>query len=372
MIKVHLRKKPISDGRTSLYLDYYPAIPHPDTGKPTRREFLGLYLFNRPKTPADKEQNSETVALAETLRAKRQIEVQTGAYGFLSKKNLNTCFVAYCEQLAANRTGSNKDGWDSALYYLRNFTGGRLNLSDLTPKKCRDFRAYMMNAESQRNGEPLAINSTVSYFNKFKAALKQAYKDGLISTDLNAKVESIRPEETRREYLTLAELQTLAQTELPALPVLKQAALFSVLTGLRYSDIEALTWEQIRHDPANGYMIAFRQEKTEGVEYMPVSEQAVLLLGNRLGDSQPVLPGLMYSAHWNKVLKQWVKSAGITKPITFHSFRHTYATLQLSLGTDIYTVSKMLGHRELKTTQIYAKIVDQSKRDAADKIKLIF
>jgi integrase len=372
MIKVTLRKKPISKGRTSLYLDYYPAIPHPDTGKPTRREFLGLYLFNRPKTPADKEQNAETIELGETIRAKRQIEVQAGAYGFLSKKILNTCFVAYCEQLASTRTGSNKDGWDSALHYLRDFTGGTLKLSDLTPKKCRDFRTYMMAAPSQRNEELLAINSTVSYFNKFKAALKQAYKDGLISTDLSTKVDGIKPEETRREYLTLSELQALVVTELPDLPVLKRAALFSALTGLRYSDIEALTWGQIQHDPLSGYMIGFRQEKTEGVEYMPVSEQAILLLGERMGSTQSVLPGLSYSSHWNKILKRWVKDAGITKPITFHSFRHTFATLQLSLGTDIYTVSKMLGHRELKTTQIYAKIVDQSKRDAADKIKLTF
>ncbi|MVM35412.1 tyrosine-type recombinase/integrase [Spirosoma sp. HMF4905] len=372
MIKVKLRKKPITGGRTSLYLDYYPAIPHPDTGKPTRREFLGLYLFNRPKTPADKEQNNETVALAETIRAQRQIEVQSGAYGFLSKKTQNTCFVAYCEQLAASRTGSNKDGWDSALHYLKDFTGGSLKLSELTLKKCRDFRAYMMQAKSQRNDELLAVNSTVSYFNKFKAALKQAYKDGIISTDLDAKIEGIKPEETRREYLTLAELQLLVETDLHILPVLKQAALFSALTGLRYSDIEALTWKQIRYDADNGYTINFRQEKTDGVEYMPISNQAVSLLGERLGDSQPVLPGLMYSAHWNKILKQWVKAAGITKNVTFHSFRHTYATLQLSLGTDIYTVSKMLGHRELKTTQIYAKIIDQSKRDAADKIKLTF
>lgn len=370
MIKVKLRKKAITNGRTSLYLDYYPPIPHPDSGKPTRREFLGLYLFNRPKTPVDKEQNSETIALAETIRAKRQIDVQAGAYGFLSKQTQNTCFVAYYEQLASTRTGSNKEGWDSALYYLRDFTGGTLKLSDLTIKKCRDYREYMMQAKSQRNDEPLSINSTVSYFNKFKATLKQAYKDGLISTDLDAKVESIKPEETRREYLTLAELQTLAATELPTLPVLKQAALFSALTGLRYSDIEALTWEKIRYDPQNGYTIAFRQEKTEGIEYMPVSEQAVSLLGERLGDNQPVLPGLTYSAHWNRILKQWVKAAGISKPITFHSFRHTYATLQLSLGTDIYTVSKMLGHRELKTTQIYAKIIDQSKRAAANRIKI--
>ena len=316
MIKVHLRKKPISDGRTSLYLDYYPATPHPDTGKPTRREFLGLYVFNRPKTPADKDQNTETLTLAENIRAKRQIDILNGAYGFLSKKNLNTCFVKYCEGLTAIRTGSNKDGWDSALHYLRNFTGGTLRLSELTPKKCRDFRAYMIEAPSQRNGESLAINSTVSYFNKFKAALKQAYKDGLISTDLDAQVESIKPEETHREYLTLDELRVLAETNLPERPVLKQAALFSALTGLRYSDIEALTWGQIRHDRLNGYTLAFRQEKTEGVEYMPVSDEAIALLGERQTDGQLMLPGLSYSAHWNTILKRWVKGAGITKSIT--------------------------------------------------------
>lgn len=86
MIKVTLRKKPISNGRISLYLDYYPAIAHPDTGKPTRREFLGLYLFNRPKTQIDKDQNSETLQLAETVRSQRQIAAQNGAYGFLSKR----------------------------------------------------------------------------------------------------------------------------------------------------------------------------------------------------------------------------------------------------------------------------------------------
>ena len=62
--------------------------------------------------------------------------------------------------------------------------------------------------------------------------------------------------------------------------------------------------------------------------------------------------------------------AGISKTITFHCARHTYATLQLSAGTDIYTVSKLLGHRELKTTQIYAQVIDQRKKEAANRINL--
>ena len=83
-----------------------------------------------------------------------------------------------------------------------------------------------------------------------------------------------------------------------------------------------------------------------------------------------VFEGLKYSAYHNKHLFQWIGAAGITKDITFHCFRHTFATLQLSEGTTLYTVSKMLGHRNIKTTQIYAEIVNKTKREAADKIKL--
>jgi len=153
---------------------------------------------------------------------------------------------------------------------------------------------------------------------------------------------------------------------------LKRAALFSALTGLRFSDIEKLVWGELEYIEGNGYFIQFKQKKTKGVEMMPISEQAYSLLGERKEPTDKVFEGLTYSAYSNKHLYQWIGGAGITKDITFHCFRHTFATLQLSKGTDIYTVSKMLGHRELKTTQIYAKIIDQTKRDAADKIKLDF
>jgi len=118
--------------------------------------------------------------------------------------------------------------------------------------------------------------------------------------------------------------------------------------------------------------IRFTQKKTKGVELLPISLQAYTLLGKRGDPKEQVFEGLQYSACVNFHLKRWVLQAGITKNITFHCFRHTYATLQLSAGTDIFTVSKMLGHRELKTTLIYAKIIDQTKRDATDKIILNF
>jgi integrase len=151
---------------------------------------------------------------------------------------------------------------------------------------------------------------------------------------------------------------------------MKRAALFSILTGMRISDIQKLKWSEVHHSKANGYYIQFRQEKTEGEEVLPISAQAFNLLGERGKPADKIFAGMIYSAYENKCLYQWIADAGITKKITFHSFRHTFACLQLASGTDIYTVSKMLGHRELKTTQIYAKVIDQTKRAAADKIKL--
>ena len=154
--------------------------------------------------------------------------------------------------------------------------------------------------------------------------------------------------------------------------MLKNAALFSALTGLRFSDIHKLVWSEVQYSGLEGYFLQYRQQKTESVEVLPISEQAFSLLGERKEPTEKVFDGLNYSAYLNRHLKQWILKAGITKKITFHCFRHTFATLQLSQGTALYTVSKMLGHRDLKTTQIYAKIIDKTKREAANRIKLDF
>lgn len=376
-IKVKLRQKAISGNRQSLYLDFYPAIPHPETGEPTRREFLGLYLFDKAKNPIDKQHNKETSQLAEQIRQKRENhlnkpEIYTGYE--LEQKRIKELgeqnFVAYFKTLADKRKASNHDNWVSAFNYLETFTKGNLKFADLNEKFCNEFKEYLLTTKSNKSSKTtLAQNSAVSYFNKLKAALKQAHKDGYLTTDLNAKIEPIKQAETRRNVLTIEELNNLVKTECNN-PLMKRAALFSALTGLRFSDIKNLVWGEIHHSVENGYSIQFTQQKTKGVEVLPISEQAYSLLGEPKEATDKVFKGLTYSAYENKHLYQWIGAAGITKNITFHCFRHTFATLQLSKGTSFYTVSKMLGHRDLKTTQIYAKIIDQTKREAADKIKL--
>ncbi|MFN6377922.1 MAG: tyrosine-type recombinase/integrase [Flavobacteriales bacterium] len=401
-IKVKLREKKISGNRQSLYLDFYPAIPHPETGEPTRREFLGLYIPIpvKHKKRKDKNGNEKLIPVydnnpiqntlietgienilqrAEQIRQKRENylnkpEIYTGyeKEQLKIKEQGEKNFVEYFKTLADKRKASNHDNWVSAYNYLETFTKGNLKFADLNEKFCNEFKEYLLTTKSNKSNKvTLAQNSAVSYFNKLKATLKQAYKDGFLPSDLNAKIEPVKQAETRRNFLTIEELNSLVKTECNN-PLLKRAALFSALTGLRFSDIKNLVWGELEYIEGNGYFIQFKQQKTKGVEMMPISEQAYSLLGERKEPTDKVFEGLTYSAYENKHLYQWIGAAGITKDITFHCFRHTFATLQLSKGTDIYTVSKMLGHRELKTTQIYAKIIDQTKREAADKIKLDF
>lgn len=380
--KVSLRQKKISKGRKSLYLDFYPAITHPETGKPTRREFLGLYIYEKAKSPINKQHNSETQRIAESIRQKRENFLnKPEIYSPYEKEQLRLkelgeqCFVEYFTKLANKRKGSNRLSWFSALKYLDTFTKGSLKFSDLNEKILEDLKEHLLTAKSTRSDKTtLSQNTAVSYFNKVKAALKQAYKDGILQTDLNAKVKPIKAAETRREYLTLDELNKLVKTPCNDI-LLKRAALFSALTGLRFSDIQKMTWGELEYINEKGYFLNFSQKKTKGVEVLPISEQAYSFTEGTenpkdMPQVKPVFEGLKYSAYHNKHLFQWIGAAGITKDITFHCFRHTFATLQLFNGTDIYTVSKMLGHKDLKTTQVYVKIVDATKREAANKIKL--
>ncbi len=381
-VKVKLRQKPISGYRKSLYLDFYPAITHPLTGEPTRREFLGVYIFDKPKNPIDKTHNSETLRIAESIRQKRENFLnKPEIYSDYEKEQLKLkelgekCFVEYYKGLANKRKSSNHDNWMAALNYLEAFTGGSVKFSQLNEKYLDNFKEYILKVKSQRSEKrKLAQNSALSYFNKIKAALKQAFKDGILQVDLNSKVTSIKEAETRREILTLEELNKVAKTPCVNL-LLKRIALFSALTGMAFKEIQNMKWKDISLTEGRGYLILTKRQKTQSDNYLPISDQAYELTEGKkdpkeMPNDDKVFKGLIYSAYNNKHLLQWISAAGITKNITFHSFRHTYATLQLKSGTDLYTVSKMLGHKNIKTTQIYAKIVDETKREAANKIKL--
>lgn len=289
-------------------------------------------------------------------------------------QKLKCDFIAYFKEANAKAHAKSSKSiitnWNRVAVLLSTYTEGNpWPFSEMTPKNIEGFRQFVINSPhgGSKKGT-ISANTASTYFSIFKAALKKAFVDGYLMTDISAATKSIANEERRREHLTLEELNTLANTPCDQ-PMLKCAALFSALTGLRHCDIQKLTWNEIKKED-NGYHLDFTQQKTKGVEYMPVSEQAVQLCGAPGRPNELVFPGLPDPSWISKPLKRWVESAGITRKITFHCFRHTYATLQLAGGTDIYTVSKMLGHTNVRTTQIYAKVVDEKKEKAANTIQI--
>lgn len=297
-------------------------------------------------------------------------EVAMAAQNERSESNFIDYFRTEINRRHKVNSESIRINWNRVYELVRMF-----NESDILPfgkidlKLIEDFKQFILTApQGGKKKGVVSRNTAATYFSIFKAALKQAFVDGYLTIDLAAKVKGIPEQESRREYLTLDELNTLANTECNN-PIIKRAALFSALTGMRHIDIQKLKWKEIVKD-GDHWRVNFTQQKTKGVEYTPISEQAYQLCGERRDGNRLVFEGLPSPSWISKPLARWIKASGITKHITFHCFRHTFATLQLANGTDIYTVSKMLGHTNVKTTQIYTKVVDAKKESAADAIKL--
>lgn len=371
---IKLRKRLTSSGLTSLYLDIYID------GKRSY-EYLKLYLVPE-KNRADKDKNRTTMRLAEDIKAKRLVELRNGEFGFKSQFKENTLFFPYYLSVAESRKGNETSGnwgnWLSSLHHLKEYAKNeKLRFKDVTPEWIQGYREYLdkraiarFHDERSKLQRPLSKNSCKTYFSKLKACLKKALEDRIIAYNPILGVEGFKEIERTRMYLTLEELQRLVSVDFPY-PAVKKAFLFSCLTGLRRSDIKKLTWGEVRKE-GNYTRLFFKQKKTGGIEYLDLNQQAVELMGERGKPEDLVFEDFMSTGSTNDVLKIWMQMAGIDKKITFHCARHTFAILMLDIGTDIYTVSKLLGHRDLSTTQIYAKVLDKNKQAAVSRIPSIF
>jgi integrase len=375
-----LSKKNAEKGKpkmNSLFLMYH------DTDRKTRNyEFLQLYLYDKPKNETEKLHNKETSHLAEAIKAKRTLDMQSRRHGFVSSSKGKIGFLQYFKTLVNKRfeVSGTHGNWSSTYKHLQQFCKGKdINIDTVDDLFLESFKDYLLTqkiSHKQKNSK-ISQNTALSYFNKVKTALKEAYQSKMIKENPIVGVKGIKEKETNRQYLTLEELQKLAKTDC-YYPIMKDAFLFSALTGLRFSDIKNLTWKNLSYDTENGWMLKYTQKKTKGVEYLPIAEQAVKIIGvtpeklTTKNSKENIFESLNYSAYQNKKLHKWVEEAGIDKHITFHSARHSFATLQLTMGTDIYTVSKLLGHRHFKTTEIYAKVIDKKKINAVSKMPELY
>lgn len=352
---VTLRSRATKDGGRSLYLDY-------TVGGVRTREFLKMYLVPE-RTKIHKLQNQETLKQAEGMKAKRILQLQEGQTGIRTMRKEDMPLTEYIarkreEYLLMGKT-FNAQSLAKINRWLGKY-GRKTTLLTIDKEYIMGFCHYM-------ESEGLAKGTVFLLFSILRTVMNKAYKEGMLNDNPFQRFDSSeRPQrqDTAREYLTLEEVKRLADTHCRNRNI-ERAFLFSCFTGLRISDIEALRWDQIR-DNGQGMQIELKQTKTKRLVYLPLSANAIAQLpeGRRQGR---VFPLPARSTVW-EYLDHWVKKAGITKHISFHCARHTYATLLLTYGANIYTVSSLLGHTNVKTTQIYAKIVDENKRKTVDLI----
>ena len=340
-----------------------------DNGKRTHLrdfEYLKLYQFEKPKLASEKKNNKENLELAENILAIRKADYAQGKYGLKNNIKAKRPFLDYFKEKACDHINSNKNYgvWTSVQSHLVKIISPNLIFDEVTDDFCKMVRNYFDREARTKSNLPLSTNSKYTYFNKFKACLKSAFNDGYLTVNLAQKLKSFEQGESQREYLTFEELQKLIITDCKY-PVLKNAFLFSCLSGLRWSDCNKLIWSEVRDEGNGVYRINFRQQKTDGVEYLYVSKQTVELLGERGNPNERVFKGLKYGMTYNNELAKWVLNSGVMRHITFHSARHTNAVLLLENGADLYIVQKRLGHKVIKTTAIYAKIADAKMRESA-------
>lgn len=344
---IRLREKALNDGGSSLYLDIYID------GKRSY-EFLKLYLVKE-RTKEDRARNEQTMRLAEAVKSQRVVELQNGRFGF-EQKSEKVLFFDYLDAVANSKGGKTLITWRGLANHLRQYTKKEnLRLCDITKDFVVGFADFLGGLDIKPSTQKL-------YLDKLKCCLNSAVKDELIPKS-PAQGITIRANQAKREFLTIDEIRLLANDKKFS-PCVKRKFLFSCLTGLRWSDLTNLTWDDVQELDGRT-RIVFRQQKTKQQEYLDISDEAVKFLPPR-GSGEVF--GIHSACYANSVIKQACERCGIKKHISFHCARHSFAVLMLDLGVDIYTVSKLLGHTDVKTTQIYAKVLDKNKQAAVDKI----
>lgn len=344
---VRLRAKKLADGSQSLYLDIY------DGGRRSY-EFLRLYLAPETNRQA-KEKNKTTMAMAEQVRAQREYDLLRGRLGVTDRK---AELFAYFDQQMGKRHGKNADTWLACRKWMaKHEPNAHIRLADITSAWCEGFIALLM--------DNLSEGTAWTYTARLAACFNAAVREGVIARSPLAGVQRPRANHRERSFLTLEEMKKIAVVKCTTAPLerFRRAFLFACFTGLRFCDVAAITWEMVSTYQGRT-RITFTQRKTKERQYLDLNDQAVAMMGAPA--TGRIFPLCTTPNSRKTLMAHLLQVTGITRHLTFHCARHTFAVTLLASGIDLYTVSKLLGHTNIATTQIYAKVIDASKRAAVD------
>ena len=373
---IALRQKPLSKGGYSLYLDIY------QNGKRTY-EFLKLYLVPEINEAAAA-QNQNTIKVANAIKAKRVIEIANGKAGISKDSTFGKMLLLdWLDQYKAGRQSErNATNIEMVKRHISIYNNGKaIMMQDVDEAYCKGFVNYLANKAralyhgkdgKEIEGKKICKNTGASYFAHFTSALNEAVRKKIIasnpvkqlSKEDKKPIKALKPQ---RGYLTIDEIRAIIATDSQNKQI-KQAFLFAVFCGLRISDIRALRWCDLSNDDKQWRASILIQKTKERLD-LPLSDEAMKWLPERGGASAEahIFNELPVSASGiNTAVKRLAKRAGVEKDICFHVSRHTFATSLLTLGADLYTTSKLLGHTQISTTQIYADIVNKKKADAVN------
>lgn len=366
---VRLRFKELADGNKSIYLDIYRD------GK-RKYEFLKLYLV--PETnPLQKQMNADTLKAANAIKAQRIIELANDEAGIRNNQRGKMLLVDWLDDYKTMKEDKSKGllyQIDQCKRLLVNYSGEKTRLRDIDVEYCRGFINFLTKDYKTSTGKHFEKVTAQNIYRIFSRALNAAVKRDIIAFNPCSKLDDtdkIDVPPSQRTYLTIDEVKTLIDTPCRNEEI-KRAYLFSAFCGLRISDVCGLRWGNIVED-GEKVKVELVQKKTGNPLYLPLSKQALNWLPNRgnKADTEAIF-SLPTECPINDTLREWATAAGINKKVTFHTSRHTFATMMLTLGADLYTTSKLLGHSDVKTTQIYAKIVDKKKEEAVSLVDNIF
>lgn len=369
---IKLRYKPLSSGDYSLYLDIYSS----DTSGHKKRqyEFLSLQVSkDYSKTKNILVTDRETIILAEDIRAKRELALVGEIRGVKPKQtSSHKSLITYLNE---SYYKFHDERLRTVIQHIKSFTDGQdVLFSEVTPEWLDEFKSYLLLRISN--------NGCLSYMSILKARLNDAYKENIISRNPFSRIKLPTKHEIPRVTLDIDEVALLVKTPFYSHPHIRLAFLFSCFTGLRVSDLQELRWNNIVEEQTiNG-------EKEQYMQIRPVKMQNLTgkLLRVPLTDSackvlevlkaEPNMSGKIFERlpserNARSLLKLWAAKAGLKKDIHFHAARHSFATICLTSGMDIYTVSKLLGHSKISTTEIYAKIIDEKKRSEVQKLPVL-
>jgi integrase/recombinase XerD len=359
-LTVRLRGKRLSNGAISLFLDYYQGYTKSDTGRiSTRRkvEYLKIYLIDNPKTPIDRQKNDEYLTLAQNIRNIRESAIQHSSEGLIAPFRKKSNFFDYCQAYINSYQKKDIRMIRAAVEGFKSYTGEKyLTPLQIDSVKIKGFKDYLLN---KYHGE-----TPNSVFSRFKKILNAATDDGLFMRNPGEKITCKVPDGIPKEILMPDEITKLAATECGNSEV-KRAFLLSLYTGLRFVDIEDLKFKHV----TNG-LIKKPQQKTGREVVIDLNQTAIALIGDRRSPEEPVfhLPSFTSCL---KTINNWAKKAGIDKHITWHSARHSFATILLMNMTDIKTVQSLLGHSKLEHTQKYTHVINQLKAAAVNTLPAI-